>query len=213
MSLKILPRVLLLLLCLSAVSCVLGRRELSVSVPAGSRPAAKGQIGLGAIVDQRRFESKPSDPSTPSIKGDMNKVSAAERSRIIGRQRNGFGKAMGDIGLSGGATVPDKVRELVTEALARRGYQTSGPSANAVSVDVQKFWSWMTPGMWALTLEAQIECVLTVRRGGNTHRLVVRGHGENFCQAAVDRNWNQAYERAVEDFLTKLVSELAGVGF
>lgn len=212
MSPKLLSRAVLVLFSLSAVSCVVGRRQLTVPVPAGTHPAVKGQVGIGSINDLRRFENKPKDPSTPSMDGDLNAASRAELSRLIGRQRNGFGKAVGDVGLKGNATVPDKVRDLVTEALARRGYQTGGSAANSLSVDVQKFWSWATPGMWAISIEAEIECAVTVRHGGSSRRLIVRGYGENICQSGVDRNWNQAYERAVDDFLEKLDKELAAAG-
>ena len=164
-------------------------------------------MALNSIVDSRLFENKPSDPSTPSIDGDVNSVSAGERARFVGRQRNTYGHAMGDVQLSDNGTVTSKAKELVAEALARRGY-TVGSSGTSASVNVKRFWGWATPGFWAISIDAVVECSLTV--GGKS--LTVEGKGHNNCQAATSGNWEQAYEEAFTDFLKKLESKLAGAG-
>jgi hypothetical protein len=110
---------------------------------------------------------------------------------------------MGDIVLAGSATVPDKAREIVAEALARKGYQVGGSGA-PVSVDIRQFWGWMTPGFWAIDLEARIDAVVTI--GGR--RVRAEGYGKNSCQSATSGNWKQAYERAVDDLLNDLGNKL-----
>ena len=78
--------------------CVTGRRSLSLPVSTHDAPSAtRGQVYIATVTDNRHFENKPSDPSIPSIDGDVTKLSAAEKDRMIGRQRNTWGKAMGDI--------------------------------------------------------------------------------------------------------------------
>ncbi|RYD66115.1 MAG: hypothetical protein EOP83_05835, partial [Verrucomicrobiaceae bacterium] len=91
-------------MALTQVSCVVGTREVSIDVPQGSRPGGRGAATITKVSDSRQFQNKPSDPSTPSVDGDVSSMSAAERSRYVGRQRNTYGKGMGDVALGGSAT-------------------------------------------------------------------------------------------------------------
>jgi hypothetical protein len=190
-------------IALTQVSCVVGTREVSIEVPQGSRPGGRGAAHISTVSDSRQFQNNPSDPSIPSVDGDVSSMSAAERSRYVGRQRNTYGKGMGDVALAGSATVPDKAKEIVAEALSRKGYQVGG-GKTLVSVDVKKFWGWMTPGMWAISLEARIETVVSV--GGKSFR--AEGYGKNNCQGATSGNWEEAYRRAVEDLISKIEAKL-----
>jgi hypothetical protein len=69
--------------------CVTGRRSLSLPVSTHDAPSAtRGQVYIATVTDNRHFENKPSDPSIPSIDGDVTKLSAAEKDRMIGCQRS-----------------------------------------------------------------------------------------------------------------------------
>jgi uncharacterized lipoprotein YajG len=191
--------------------CVAGRRTLSLSVPTGSVLAAtKGKAHVVSVTDNRVFENKPSSPSTPSIDGDVSSISAAQKDRMIGRQRNGFGHAMGDIGLEENDSVTKRVRLLVEEGLRRDGYQVTSDSEGAmpVTVSVDKFWVWMTPGMWALTFEARIMASITLTTAAGSSTFVVLGEGTNHGQSAKDGNWMEAYQPAFEAFLANFKREI-----
>jgi uncharacterized lipoprotein YajG len=194
-------------------SCVVGRRTIDPPVPVADHTAAKGSVVIASIRDLRVFENKPSIPSTPSIDGDHTTMSAADKNRMVGRQRNAYGMAMGDIGLPAGQTVQNKTRQLLAEAFARRGYTLAEGGGNSAGADIQEFWAWFTPGMWYVQFEAVIQCRLTVSKGGTSRTLTVKGHGSNGGQVASDANWNLAYERAFKDFLTNLDTELKRTGF
>lgn len=194
-------------------SCVLGRRTINPEIPSGSHAAAKGTVAIAGIQDLRVFQNNPSDPSTPSIDGDHTTMSAADKSRMVGRQRNGFGKAMGDIALPSSQSIHSKTRDLLAEAFARRGYTLADGSGNRAGGDVRQFWAWFTPGMWYIQFEAIIQCRVTVSKGGSTRSFDITGKGSNNGQVASNTNWNQAYERAFDDFLTKLDAELQRAGF
>lgn len=194
-------------------SCVLGRRTIDPPVPVAAHPAAKGTVSIATIQDLRVFDNKPSNPSTPSINGDHTTMSAADKCGMVGRQRNGYGAAMGDIALPAGQTVQTKTRQLLAEAFARRGYTLAEGSGNRAGADIQQFWAWFTPGMWYVQFEAVIQCRLTVTKGGASRTLTVKGQGTNGGQVASDANWNLAYERAFTDFLTNLDTELKRAGF
>lgn len=209
---KILRLALVLLPCLFA-SCVLGRRTINPAIPAAQHPAAKGTVTIASIHDMRVFQNNPSDPRTPSIKGDHNAMNAADKARMVGRQRNGFGKAMGDIALPASQSVQTKVRDLLAEAFARRGYALAPSSGNRATANVHLFWAWFTPGMWSLGFESIIQCNVTVSKGGSTRTFTVKGHGENSGQVASNTNWNQAYEDAFEKVLADLDAQLQAAGF
>ena len=191
--------------------CVTGRRSFDLPVPTGDIPAAtKGTVYIATVSDQRKFANKPSDPSTPSINGDVTTLSAAQKDRMIGRQRSGFGMAMGDIALPEGDSVTKRVRLLLEEGLKRRGCQISSePVAPvSISVSVNEFWAWMTPGFFALTFEARLSCTVTVTKPDGSVTFVVKGYGKNHGQIAKDGNWQEAYDPAFEDFISNLTTEL-----
>ena len=134
---------------------------------------------------------------------------------MIGRQRNSFGHAEGDIKLPTGDSVTKRVRLLVEQGLRRDGYQVStDPSVpNSLAISVNEFWAWMTPGFWSLTFEARIMCTITVNNGdSSSHTTAVRGHGRNPGQFAKDVNWQDAYSPAFDDFVTNLSSEVDKIG-
>jgi len=195
--------------------CVTGRRFISLSVTPHDIPAAtQGKVYIAAVTDDREFQSKPSDPSIPSINGDVTKLSAQEKDQMIGRQRNTFGKAMGDIGLPADDSVTKRTRLLVEQGLTRRGYQiTSDASApNTVKVSVKEFWAWMTPGFFALTFEAKLSCAIEVNNASGVHTAIVKGYGLNHGQVAKDGNWQEAYDPAFEDFIANFGSQWENLG-
>ena len=137
---------------LLTTGCVTGHRMVSLTPPTAAHPAAKGSASISQVKDCRQFENKPTSPWIPSINGDVNAVSSAQLGQYIGRQRNTYGKAMGDIMLPEGQTVEGCVRDLVAEALARRGYavaEAKGEATFDVQVKIGEFWAWCTPGMWS----------------------------------------------------------------
>lgn len=197
--------------------CVVGRRTLELPVPSLGAPiASKGNLNVSSVTDNRAFQNKPSDPSTPSIDGDVTTMSTGDRATMIGRQRGGYGNAMGDIALPAGDTVIQRTKLLIEEGLKHRGYTiTSDASAeNSASVSIDQFWAWFTPGMFRVTFEARVYCTVTLSKGANTSApIVVQGYGINHGQVAKNANWQQAYDAAFQDFLTKFDAELNKTAF
>lgn len=195
--------------------CVVGRRTLSLPIATHASPAAtQGKVYIATVTDNRHFENQPSDPSIPSIDGDVNKISAQEKDRMIGRQRNTWGKAMGDIGLPENDSVTKRARLLVAEGLKRKGYDVTDDQAapTKVGVSVDEFWAWGTPGFWALTFEAKLQCTLSVTTAAGSQTAIIKGYGINHGQVAKDANWQQAYDPAFEDFMTNLGSQFDSLG-
>ncbi len=200
-----------LAILITQTGCVTGQRTFAVPVPTGPAVSVtKGSIYISSVTDNRAFQNKPSDPSIPSIDGDVTTLSPAQKDRMIGRQRNGFGKALGDIALSDNDTVTKRVRALVEEALRRKGYRvTNEPAADtSVAISVDEFWAWMAPGFFALTFEAKIGTSLTLKSAAGSANLTVKGHGLNHGQVVKDGNWLEAFEPAFEQFIANLSTEI-----
>jgi hypothetical protein len=192
--------------------CVTGRRSFGVDVPSAesySKNASKGAIAIGPVTDVRQFENKPDSPSTPSMNGDVKLLSTEAKNTFIGRQRNSWGHAEGDIVLPEGQNVQGKVTELLREGLKRRGYEVVNSAPNSASAEIQQFWTWVTPGFFALSFEAQITSKVTVTIGGKQSTFIVKGYGLNHGQFAKDANWRESFDIAVQDFLKNLDKQLS----
>lgn len=209
---KFIASALLLSTSLFLTGCVTGTRHLdNIQVPQhSSGKTAGGDVYIASILDSRKFEQSPSTPSTPSVKGNLSSTSKETLATLIGRQRNGYGAAMGDVALPNGVTIQDLTRKLLTEGLESRGYKvTDDPNApHRVSVDVEKFWAWFSPGFVAVSFEANLQTRIEFQQGSTTKTIEVAGYGINKGQVASNENWELALRRAFEDFLSNLDKSL-----
>lgn len=189
--------------------CATTRSYMPLNVPAaGSGVVSGGKlIVIDAIHDTRTFEADPSDPSTPSLKkGTRYALDATQRERAIARKRGGFGKAFGDILLPAGQNVATLTRQLLGNALAKRGYSVvdaaDAPDGTPhIDVDINQFWAWFTPGFWSATIEARINTLLKIDTAQGHRQVMVKGYGRNAIQVGRLANWQLAYERAFKDYL------------
>ncbi len=206
--------VALIVICALSAGCATGRRTIALNAPVSTVATAdKGAISITKVTDERHFENKPSQASTPSIDGDVNTASRETLKTMIGRQRGGFGAALGDVALTPPATVETEVQALIAEGLKRRGY-TVGANSRGDSVDVaiKEFWAWFRPGFAEIAFEADIRTVLSITVTGQKRTLEVKGHGREEGQVASNEHWQRAYALAYEDFLKNLDASLASAG-
>lgn len=207
---------LLLVAALFMGGCATSRGSMSLTVPPASGTTSVGiPVYVDQIVDRRVFEDKPSEPSTPSLKGGKgSSESEAIKSKAIARKRNSYGKALGDILLDGDQTVVGMMRDLLRESFNGAGYvvvddrSKLGSNGIEVDVEIEKFWAWFTPGFFAVSMESQIETSLQVSQGGESRQVEVRAYGKNAGQSGRDGNWLEAYRRGFEDYKAKLAQAL-----
>lgn len=194
----------LVLLALPVVSgCATSRGTVNISVPSSANPAAGTAVRIVSVTDNRKFEIKPSNPATPSLK-DNRIHDKALTSRAIARKRNGYGMAMGDVLLSEGNTVESLVQNIVTQSLREAGFrvleadQAGYDKATPLNVDVDKFWAWVDMGFWALHLEfesqIQITGPVTPFKDGKTFEGKIR----LATQAANTRAWENTINKGLE---------------
>jgi len=200
-------KITVLIVVMFLAGCATGTRHVDIFPLAYTNDqSSEGLIYIGSIVDKRRFEDKPGDPSTPSVKGDLSQTPKEKLSTLIGRQRGGFGAALGDVVLPQGGTVQEEVRELLIEGLKSRGYTVSDDKMAPITldVDIEQFWAWFTPGMWSVSFEAKINCSLNFAKADGHKEFTITGYGINKGQIGRNANWALAYQRAFLDFLTNL---------
>lgn len=173
-------------------------------------------IVIDGVQDAREFQVDPRDPSIPSLKpGKEYALDANQRKSAIGRKRNTYGMALGDYMLKDGQTVESLTRDLVATTLRSLGYKVestagSAPDAEHVSVTVNQFWAWFTPGFWTATIEAKLETQLRFTGPTGDKSVEARGYGRNQIQTRREANWQLAYDRAFKDYEKSLRQALSG---
>jgi hypothetical protein len=142
------------LACAAALgACALNRSEITIPPQSSAQPAAGVAVVVLPPVDARRFEVAPREPSIPSLKepGQINDPQIT--SRAVGRKRNTYGAALGDVLLAPPQTAASLVSDGVKAGLRDAGYRVvestdpAAASAAKVNVRIVEFWTWVTPGM------------------------------------------------------------------
>lgn len=204
-----------LLTCAVLAGCATSRSEVKVASPAVV-PAAVASgpvIVIRSIKDERVFEQAPKDPGTPSL-GFEGAAAAADatKARAIGRKRNTFGAALGDVLLENGQTVQGLVRDNLTAALQQAGYQVkaedaAGPSPLVMDVHIRQFWAWLQPG-WAIKLHGNVATELTL--SGTESPVVVNVNIEESHQLVTDSDWMEIVGKALDAYRAQVVEKAAG---
>ncbi len=201
----------LALLAATAVlaGCATSRSE--IDLPAAPQAVATKTPTTTAYIrtvrDARVFEEAPGEPSTPSLGfGGSAQATADIKARAVGRKRNTFGKALGDILLKDGQTAESVIRDQLGAALSEAGYRVApdaaqaGPDAVPVDASITKFWTWFTPGFWAITVSADIATDITI--GDGAAKSVV-AYAEDKKQVAADGTWIDILSLALDDYRKK----------
>lgn len=195
--------------------CATNRGILDVRVPEIQNPASGPVVRIVRVTDKRAFEVAPRSPSIPSLKGhEIN--DKAITGRAIARKRNGYGKAIGDILLPEGRTVETLVKDALTKSFREAGCRVVEDSTGVtetvipIEADIDQFWSWMTPGFWALSLE--FEAKVAIKGGVDPFKggEMVRGYVELHTQAAGSKAWMNTINKGMEAFCAEVKKRLQG---
>jgi hypothetical protein len=221
------------LLAIGLVGCATNRSEIKLASPVTAVPAAKAgaaaeakpeaatsgvptrTIVLRSVTDERSFEERPSDPSHPSLGFEGSSGATAEtRARAIGRKRNTFGQALGDVLLENGQTVTGVMSDSITASLTQAGYRVvtdpaaAAPGDPVLDVHIKGFWSWFQPGFWAIKLHADIVTQIDVNPGTP---FTVEVHAQDSRQAATEKAWMQAIEKGLAEYRAQLADKVAAL--
>lgn len=209
---SIVPLILVVLLA----GCAINRSIVDVTgigQGAAIAPSNGKEVYIKQVKDHRVFQVNPSSPNIPSL-DPAEKSSDSIEARAIGRKRNTYGKALGDILLKDGDTVGSLTASAIRQAFIEKGYKVvdaptqSSETAYVVDADISQFWTWMNPGFWSLSLSSEIVTKVQVKGGGKTQNLVVRvKHADNF-QTATDSNYTEVIAGALKEYIKNLKGKL-----
>ena len=203
------------------LSCALGgcatsRSVIDIPTPSISN-ASQQSVGKDVFInppkDKRVFEAAPASPSIPSLDSSENS-SDSIKARAIARKRNTFGKALGDILLPEGKTVESLTAASIRQAFQEKGYRVLddkskvSESTYIVDTELTKFWSWMNPGFWAITLSAEISTVLDIKSPAGTNRQTVSVKASDNFQTAMEGNWTEVINKALKIYVDDLKEKL-----
>lgn len=195
--------------------CATSRSVLDVPSPGTEKlaPSNGKEVYINSAVDKRIFEIAPSEPSTPSLDPSEDQSDAIKR-RSVGRKRNTFGKALGDILLKEGQTVETLTNASIRQALIEKGYRVADSkdkiSSNTyiVDADIEKFWSWMNPGFAAITLSTEISTNLSIKSPDGTKKQVIAVKASDHYQTGMESNWIEVINKAIRAFIDDLKAKL-----
>ena len=75
-----------------------------------------------------------------------------------------------------------------------------------VNATIEKFWAYMTPGFWAITLTSEISTNLSIEtltdNGEKIEEITVKS--ENKYQIATEKNWMEIIHVSVKKYIEKV---------
>ena len=186
--------------------------DVRVPPATGAVAAPAGVAKIVEVRDSHRFEAMSLDPSQPSLPGAGDVPEAASTRRVVAVNRNAYGHPMGVVVLSDGRAVSDLVYESARRALEEKGWAVAGPSspdfarAVSLSLDVDHFWAWMTPGFSFITMN--FVAVIELRGERLTGEPVSQAATSLTIESptALEGDWEELVARGVAD-LTEAIRE------
>lgn len=215
----VLRTLLTLLFAISALffsGCAAKRGEVALAVPTANAeavPSNAQQIYINSVTDKRIFEFKPSEPNIPSL--DPSEPQTDDiKARAVGRKRNGYGRAMGDIVLNANQTVNSVIKDSLKEALKSKGYQVIEskdqitPQTYIADVKIVKFWAWMNPGAFAITLSCEIETNVNMKKEGDPQTYNIHVKAADSYQMGTESNYIEIMQIALQKYISEAKTEI-----
>lgn len=195
--------------------CATSRSVLDIPSPSTDKVSQSNgkDVYINSTVDKRIFEVAPSEPSTPSLDPSEDQNDTIKR-RSVGRKRNTFGKALGDFLLREGQTVETLTNASIRQAFIEKGYRVVdtkdkiGRNSLIVDADIEKFWSWMNPGFFAITLSTEISTKLSIKSPDGTNELPIAVKASDQYQTGMEANWIEVINKAIRAYVDDLKGKL-----
>lgn len=198
-----------IILMASLSACATSRSviEIKPEAPASAAAAGAPAVRLGKVTDARLFDAAPPEPSTPSLSSsDIN--NDALKARAVGRKRNGYGMALGDVMLPEGQTVSGLLGAATESGLTSAGFRVlhkgdpGYDNAAAVDVWISKYWTWVTLGAFEGTFHTDAEVELSSSLPAFKQKTVARGHAE-------EGGWKGNWDTVATTALNHMIDDIA----
>ena len=203
-----------ILSALAIGGCATSRSTLDIQLPKGQQAQSNGkQVYLNSVVDKRSFQVNPPNPDIPSLDPSEDQTEQI-KARAIGRKRNGFGKALGDMLLKDGETVQSLTDKSIKQAFEEKGYSIINSKDRVtkdtyiVDANIQKFWAWMNPGFWQITLSSEISTDLTIKSPKGTTNQHISVKAADGYQIATESNWVEMIQKSIQLYIDDLKKKI-----
>lgn len=203
-----------LLIAAALTGCATSRGVVAPQMSAGVNPQSGVPVRIVTVEDKRSFQVEPSDPSIPSLM-DNNISDKSLTSRAIGRKRNSFGKALGDVILPEGQSISGLTEQTLARTLRDAGYRvvtsTDADYEQAIPVTAQidKLWAWFRPGFWAIAIESNYDITVDGNVPGLQTAPRLTGQTRSTMQLVTGSDWQKVIEDSLSNFATKLKEKLS----
>lgn len=194
--------------------CAVGRSELNIQAPTPHPSTTTNKdVFISSVIDKRTFLVKPPSPDIPSLDPSGDKSDSVQ-SRAIGRKRNGYGMALGDLILQGDETVQSITQKSIQAALTEKGYNVLRnrdqitESTYVIDANINKFWAWMNPGFMTITLSSEISTDLVIQSAGQTETKQISVKAADSFAAATESNWTEIIQKSIQLYVDALKSKL-----
>ncbi|MCI0590310.1 MAG: hypothetical protein L0Y67_01670 [Gammaproteobacteria bacterium] len=213
-QLKLAP-IIIIIFSLLLDGCATSRGIVLLNVPiAGTQAQSNGkEIYINSVRDERAFETRPRSPNIPSLDPDEAQGDNVKL-RAIARKRNSFGKGLGDILLKEDQTVESVIHDSLRQALTENGFKVIDrkedvtDQTDILDAKIDKFWSWMNPGFWAITLSTEISTRINLKQVGHTDKNVISANTSRHVQTIVEGNWLAVMQSALRAYILDAKSKL-----
>ncbi|WP_397390630.1 flagellar biosynthesis protein [Polynucleobacter sp.] len=203
-----------LFITIAVTGCATSRSSLDIQIPKAQNAQSNGkQVYINSVSDKRVFQVSPPNPDIPSLDPSEDQNEQIKL-RAIGRKRNGFGKALGDMLLKEGETVQSLTNQSIQQAFAEKGYTVLSSKDQVtkdtyiVDANIQKFWAWMNPGFWQLTLSGEISTDLAIKAPKGTTSQQISVKAADGYQVATEANWAEIIQKSIQLYINDLKSKL-----
>lgn len=204
---------------ITVTGCATNRGIVRIQLPESTTKL--GQLGqnekavyIESVTDKRIFQEKPKTQNTPSLGfGGSNAATEKIKKRAIARKRNTYGKAMGDILLEEDQTVETVIAATLKKAFSEKGYTITPKKENLTSdtiivkATIKKFWAYMTPGFWTITLSSDISTDIEMISNGNKKETITV-HSDGKYQVASGENWMEVIDLSIEKYISEVKNKI-----
>lgn len=166
-------------------------------------------IYIRSVVDSRKFQKEADDRSLQVIPDDEKDVE-----RVIGLKRNTLGMAIGTIHLHENQSVTGITKDALIKGLKNSDYSLIDKKDNLsadtliAEVKVVKFWTWHTPGVWDIDINAEIEAVITLKNESSENKIQIKGSGKTKKNIGTEEAYHEAIALARDAILKDLKKKL-----
>ena len=174
--------------------------KLSVS----NQQEASETVYVRTVVDEREFVEGKKDSSKHAI-NPIDKKLIGKKPIVIGRKSNYMGIPLSNIILPETQNVSMLAKSAIESALIENGWNVLKNESEInnrtkiVDVKVLRFWTWVTPGFWSITLWADIKSDVPKSPSSNEKVTIEGKYSENF-QTGVESNYRKVLQEAYDAF-------------